>query len=237
MNIKNIFNITNKEKEENILFVKTSEKLQTTEELIQESKLSQSFYFMLVFSSIIVASGILLNNTVIILAGMLISPILKPILTLALSVAIFNLKLFIRSVIILLVSIFLIIIISFILTTVYPSALLRFNPVFNIDFNILYFLIDIFAGMAATLAWTKKREMTELLSGTAIAVSLMPPLSWMGISIFSKSYPVFLQSFNIFYLNLISIFLGSVIIFLLSGFKLKKVADRVEEELKEENKS
>ncbi len=232
MNIKNIFKRDN---EEGILTVGKSDKIRTTEELLQESKLSQSFYFMLVFSSIIVASGILLNNSVIILAGMLISPILKPILTLGLSVTIFNLKLFFRSIIIIAVSIILIIMLSFILATIHPSSLLQNNPLFyNTEFNILYFLINIFAGMAATLAWTKKREMTEILSGTAIAVSLVPPLSWIGISIFTNSYSNIQQISYFFLLNFLSILTGSVIIFLLSGFRQKHINTTVDETLKEE---
>jgi len=73
---------------ENILELKREEQYETVESLLKKSKPSFSYWLFLVFASFIVACGILLENSAIVIGGMLVAPLLTPLLVLALAVSI-----------------------------------------------------------------------------------------------------------------------------------------------------
>ena len=95
----------------------------------------------------------------------------------------------------------------------------------------LYFLISLSAGAAATFAWSRK-EMTDVLPGVAMAVSLVPPISLIGINI---NYEAALVEFYIyiFVVNLIGLIIGSFIVYILLKFYNTK--KEVEKELDSKN--
>ncbi|MBU1074644.1 DUF389 domain-containing protein [Patescibacteria group bacterium] len=222
--------------DEKLFTVKESDKKRTVDELMAESKLSPIYYFMLIFSAVIVVSGILLNHMGIIIAGMLVAPILKPILTFSLGIATFNIKLIYRSLLIVILSAIIIVLVGILLTILYPAAVDHEITDKIVVFNILSFLIAFISGMAATLAWTKK-NMLEMLSGVAIAVTVMPPLSLIGIAIIHSAPELASRSLMIFGHNFLTIVLGSVIIFLISRFGARKeVKKEIEKQLKKEEK-
>jgi uncharacterized hydrophobic protein (TIGR00271 family) len=222
--------------DEKLFTVKESEQKRTVDELMAESKLSPIYYFMLVFSAVIVVSGILLNHMGIIIAGMLVAPILKPILALSLGIATFNVKLVYRSLLIVILSGIIIVLVGILLTMLYPAAVDHEITDKIVTFNILFFLIAFFSGMAATLAWTKK-NMLEMLSGVAIAVTVMPPLSLIGIAIVHSASDLALKASMIFSHNFLTIVFGSVVIFLISRFGAKKeVKKEIDKQLKKEEK-
>ena len=67
-----------------ILKVSAAKRYQTVDELLENSKPDQMFYAMLVLSTLIIAGGVILGNTGIIIGGMLVTPMLTQILILAL---------------------------------------------------------------------------------------------------------------------------------------------------------
>ncbi len=222
--------------EEKLLEVKTSDKKKTVDVLLEESKLSQSFYFMLVFSSVIISSGIILNQLVIVLAGMLITPMLSPILSLALGIVILDIKLVVRSLRNIIISMIIVFGISAILAFIYSLQ----KPIsidYRLEFNWLYLVIAFFSGMAATLAWTKK-NLSEILSGVAVAISLVPPLAIFGISMPLGMFSLHKVTMLVFALNFAAILAGSGVIFLLQNFyKVRKTAQKeLQEELENEKK-
>jgi len=78
-------------KEGGILEIKKSEQYKTVDELFKRSQPSSIYYTMLVLSTFIVAAGVLLNNAFIIIGGMLVTPVLTPMLVVALGLAVGNL--------------------------------------------------------------------------------------------------------------------------------------------------
>ena len=211
-----------KDHKEDLFFIHSYQKKRTIEELIQESSLNQSYYFMLIFSTIIVVAGIIRNQTPIIIAAMLIAPLLKPVLTFSLSLVTRNLRLLLRSLAIMLISFGVVILLGYAIGSYYPMGE-NISIINSLNFDSLYFIIALFAGMAATFTWTKQEVMSELFSGVAIAVTVLPPLAFVGISIASLDPKHTLLSAEIFGYNLGAITLGSIMVFVLSGFAVTKV--------------
>lgn len=208
------------------LHVSKKTQVEVVEELIESSRLTGDFYLMLVLSAVVVTLGLMLNNTAIIIGGMLITPLLTPVLTSALGIVIADRKLIWRSVKILLKSMGIIVGVAVIIALLFPVDDYNLEIESRLINSIPYFLVAFTAGLAATFAWTRK-NLGAMLPGVAIAVSLLPPLSVFGIGLSELSGDIIRGSLVTFLLNLFGIVLGSVIIFsLLNFYKTKKEAQR-----------
>jgi len=214
-----------------ILDIRNSEKYDTIEGLFEKSTANSVYYTLLFLSSVIVSSGLLLDNAAIVIGGILVAPLLTPILVIALGVSVGESKAIRSSLSLVLKSIFLVIVISFILSIIFGSDdnVFIFND--SLRLAVLYFIVAFASGVAATFAWTRK-EVAEIMPGTAVSVSLMPPLAIVGIYL-SKMDMVYLRlSLFVFIFNLVGIILGSMVVF--SLLKFSKAEKVVEQEAKEQ---
>lgn len=212
-------------KEEDIFFVKRSDQKRTVDELISESTLSQSYYFMLFFSAIITVSGIMMENSLIIIAGMLVAPLLKPILTFALGMATLNLRLLARSAAIVTVSSGIVVAVGAAIPLLY-APFIDWSAQVQYEFNSLYFLIAVFAGMASAFAWTKQKKMAGALSGAGIAITLIPPLAAFGILLAQVEIDLARDTIFVYLYNLMTLIAGGALVFALSGFSREKAVHK-----------
>jgi len=215
----------------NILDIRKKDQYKTVEELFSKSYPSSIYYTLLFFSSLIIASGLLLNNAVILIGGMLVAPLLSPILLIALGITVGDFRTIKDSLLLVFKSALIVILVALVLAAFFSvrndvtSAILDDS----IYAGILYFIVALFSGAAATLAWTRK-EVADILPGIAITVSLLPPLGLTGIGISSLDINMFRVSFLTFGFNLVGIVLGSLVVFSLLGFY--KTKDVVAKEVK-----
>ncbi len=228
--------------DKNSLKLTKAKQVKVAEELIESSGLSANFYVMLVLSTIVVTLGLLVNNTAVVIGGMLITPLLTPILSMSLGIVIADKTLIYRSAKIILYSVGIVIGISLMITFLFPIAEVNGEISNRLISDIPYFLVAFSAGLAGTFAWSKK-DMSAMMPGVAIAVSLLPPLSVIGIGVAMFSFEIVRGSLVAFLFNIFGIVLGSVIIFSLLNFHkakketVKAVKDEIrEEEQKKEEK-
>ncbi|MCB9809108.1 DUF389 domain-containing protein [Candidatus Nomurabacteria bacterium] len=226
--------------ESTVIPISRADQYRTAGELIEKSRPNDMFYVMIVLSSIIIAGGILTNSLAIIIGGMLVTPLLTPILVVALALATGELALMKSTIQLLLKSIGAIVGGSLVLGFIFGGDV-QFPIVTNtMTATFLYFIIAVASGIAVTYAWVRK-EANEVLPGIAIVVSLVPPLSWVGVAIARGHFDIALTFGIIFILNFIGIILGSLIVFSLSQFnhdRVHKAIERkheqiIEKELKE----
>lgn len=192
--------------------------------IINSSSPRAGFYLLLTLSTFIVAVGLMRNNMVLVIGGMMVAPLLSPILSISLAITIFNIKVFIRSILVFIIST-----LSTLLIAMFIGLISTFD-IANMEmlnlmhyFSISSLLVPVAAGAAASFTWAKK-ELNSSLSGVAVTVTLLPPLVGMGLSLAVKEYGTFLNSLNVYLLNVSGIIIGSLIIFLLMGFyKASKV--------------
>ncbi len=203
------------------------------EQIIDQSAPTKSYYFMLVAASILCTLGLLGNNSAVIIGGMLVAPLLAPILALALGIGVSDNRLMFRSVKIILISIVVAITSSFVIAVIDHTPN-NFNYQMQLRLGVSWqaIVVALVAGLAAGLALVRE-ELQEHLTGTAIAVALIPPLSMTAISLKMGKLDYFVQSLAQFGINLVGIILAAVLIFSLSGLYLAR--RRVGQELREEN--
>lgn len=215
-----------------ILRINLHEKYKTIDELLDQSQPSSIYYTLLILSIFIISCGLLLKSAPIVIGGMLVTPLLTPILAIALMITAAELKALKRPLWLLLKSTLLTIGISAVLTVFFGVQDLE--QVFENDLRtaVLFFIIAVASGVAATFAWVRK-EVSDILPGVSIAVSLVPPLSLIGIYIGILDFETARFYLIIYLLNFFGIVIGSLVIFTLlkfqkSGVEIKKKIMEVE---------
>jgi len=233
--MKNLFKHTSKVKHCNSLSTTKEERDEMCESVINSSAPRAGFYLLLILSTFIVTVGLLKNSILLIIGGMLVAPLLSPILSISLSLTIINLKVFLRSIRVFLVSALGSLLLSFLLGLIIDFSLLEIELIrFMRATDLTFFLIPIAAGAAASFTWAKK-ELNSSLPGVAITVTLLPPLTIMGLALAGENFLIFREALNVYLLNVSGVIIGSLIIFSLMGFykSAKKIIEEVEREEEE----
>ncbi len=178
----------------------------------------------LICSALIASIGLDVNSEAVIIGGMLISPLMTPILGIGLSFGIhdnetmlISLKEFVSAVLISLV----VSIIYFLLTPLgNPTEMIlsRIKP------TILDVGIAFFGGVAGIVALSRSYA-ANAIPGVAIATALMPPICVSGFGIATGRMEVFFGAFYLFFINAVFISFSAYVIVRLLKFPLKEYLD------------
>jgi uncharacterized hydrophobic protein (TIGR00271 family) len=198
------------------------EQYRAVSELVLEAQADNTYYALIILSSVIISAGVLLANSAILIGGMLITPLLSPILLIALGIVTSKPRLIKRTSLLILKSIGLIFAISFMTGLIFeiPENREFFSSVlFNNTMNaaFLYFLVALASGVAATFSWVRK-EMKNIMAGISIAISLVPPISLVAIWLANNDPGMARIFLLIFLFNLFGIIMSSMIVFSMLKF-------------------
>lgn len=219
-----------------------SDQYRAVNDLIIESNPGSNYYTLLILSSVIIAAGLLLANSAILIGGMLVTPLLTPILLISLGITLGRPFLIKKTAKLIFKSVGIVFVVAFIFGLIFavPEDKEFFSSiVFNNTINaaFLYFIVAFASGIAAAFAWVRKK-VTNMLPGISIAVSLVPPIALVGIWLSQNEIDSARFFLMVFLFNLIGIVMGSIIVF--SMLKFYKTDDEVTANLntlnKEENR-
>jgi len=231
-----------------IFNVKNTDLYRAVNDLIDEGNPNGTYYTLLIISSIIIAAGNLLANSAILIGGMLVTPVLTPVLIIALAITVGKPNLLRRTAILIAKSVGIIMGVSLIAGLLFPvpnNAAFFDVPLFNdsLQAGFLYFIVAFMSGLAATLSWVRKNE-AHILPGISIAVSLVPPVSLSAILLASGNFVEMRFFMLIFLFNIVGVIMGSLIVFSLlkvyrSGAMITKKVDTLiaEEEQRKKEKA
>ncbi len=204
--------------------VTSSHKTKAIQMLISHSTPCPDYFMMMVLAILMATFGLLVNNIPIVIGSMLITPVLYPVLSLAMGVAISDQKLMARSLFTLTKSVIYAIIAAAVVTLLFKT---QFQDV-SIDVinsqarpSLIYAAVAIVAGLAASFALSKP-ELNETLPGVAIAVALFPPLAATGIGIGIWNWDLISGAFLLFLINVLGVLFASMVIFSIMNFYVKR---------------
>lgn len=204
-------------------------KPELTKSFEQNSIPSFAFYFLLTLATLIATLGLLSDSTATIIGAMIIAPLMNPILSLAYGIVINNNLLIRRSALTLFTGICLTILVAYLITGGIDITIARKEIIARGNPNLLDLGVAMASGAAAAFAYTRK-SVNNALSGVAIAVALVPPLSVVGIGLslgnklsldLGLSLPdknLAVGAFLLFLTNLVGIIFCAVIIFISQGY-------------------
>jgi uncharacterized hydrophobic protein (TIGR00341 family) len=193
-----------------------------TKQLENYSRPNKDFFILIFFSSAIISLGLILDNSPIIIGGMIIAPLITPFFGLALNLILLKIKDFFKSLFIIFLGSIAVILISTITGFI---ILLLNNKIFLDTTEILertnndfaYFLVALLIGLVGAYAYTKP-DVSEKIIGIAISAAIVPPLATTGLGIVGQNIFIIKNSLFLFLINFSGIFLGSIFIFLILGF-------------------
>ena len=197
--------------------ITSSDQFRTVDELIERATPNANYYALLLLSSLVITAGVLMNNTSVLIGGMLITPLLTPILVIALGITAGQPGVSGKSFRLVLQSLVFVIGGALVMGVLFGDNGVTPEVDNSMRTTLLYLIIAVVSGIAATYAWIKK-EALEALPGVAIAVSLVPPAAYVGVGLGTLNFSSARMFFVILAINVIGIIGGSMVVFSQFGF-------------------
>ncbi|TFF90722.1 MAG: TIGR00341 family protein [Promethearchaeota archaeon] len=187
----------------------------------ESSNPSYNYFVFILLSAIIAGAGLILNSPAVIIASMIISPLIGPVLGFSFGIATSDRKMILNSALAQIIGILISITCGILLG--YLAINLIDDPQFTSEMSVRYFPIylDIIVAICAGIAvgYSITGTVKSTLVGTAIALSLMPPAVTIGLALMYGDLSLSFGSLIVLLANII-IINGCTIIVL----KIKKVS-------------
>lgn len=182
--------------------------------------LSFSYLMLLVGSTIITTLGLLQNQPAVVIGGMIIAPIMWPMVRVALGISASKKNHIVNGLSLLLISVVLTILTATVISLISPISVINSEILSRTEPTLLDLLIALTAGSIGALALIHPR-VSPNLAGVAVAASLLPPLSVTGIGIALGNWEVSLGSFLLFSANTIALMFTALLTFTIAGLREK----------------
>lgn len=180
-------------------------------------RFSSVFIVLTILSALVASIGILKNNVVFIIAGMVIAPVLGPNVALSLATSLGDIELFRKALRTLSIGVMATLLFSILLGLVLSVDPLASELASRTEVNFGDIVVALAAGSAAALSFTT--GLMSALIGVMVAVAFLPPLVAMGMLVGSGHWNMAFGSFLLFLANFICVNLAGVITFSVQGIR------------------
>jgi len=175
-----------------------------------------TFFTLLLLATVIANYGVLSNSTATVIGAMIVAPLMGPMMATTSAVVMGSLPRALRAFALTVAGIVAVIVFSFLLSLIVPSFTISFTSNGEITSRInpgLYALLTALGAGAAGAFIISRAEIADALGGVAIAISLVPPLCVVGISLRAGQWSAALGSLLLFMTNFLAIlFAGGVVL-------------------------
>ena len=179
-----------------------------------------SFWVMMVLATGIATFAVIQDSTAVVIGAMLVAPLMTPIMGVAAAAVNGWAVRLVRSVVLVVVAAGAAVLVAWLISSWLPSVgdiTANSQISSRVEPALLDFCIAVFAGAAGAYATVDPR-VSSSLSGVAIAVALVPPLSVVGITLQQRAWEDAIGASLLFLTNFVSIVLAAVTVFVLMGF-------------------
>lgn len=189
--------------------------------VVDGAKIDGTHVWSLIAAMLIASIGLNINSTEAIIGAMLICPIMGYVLSLSYAIATLDRRMLRRSLAVLATQIA----ICFVTATLYfvisPLSGTTTALASNSTPTIWDVLIAFIGGFAGSLGTSRKSAPSTLVSGVAVATSLMPPLCTTGYGLATGEFITMASAFYEFALNVVFITFGAELVFVMLHLPLK----------------
>lgn len=181
------------------------------ENVKDDSDISSARFWVLVFAIGVCSVGLNINSIPVIIGAMLISPLMGPIVSMGMALAIYDWGLMRRSFRNLLILTGIGIIISTIYFALSPISNAQSELLARTSPTIFDVMIAIFGGLAGFIGLSRENR-GNIIPGVAIATAIMPPLCTVGYGIATLQWNFVYGAFYLFLINCIFICLSALVV-------------------------
>jgi len=152
----------------------------------QTARRLTNFFALLLFATVIATYGVLSGSTATVIGAMIVAPLMGPIIATTAAVVMGSLPRALHAFALTVAGIAAVVIFSYLLAWVVPDVTISFTSNGEITSRInpgLYALLTALGAGAAGAFIVSRAEIADSMGGVAIAISLVPPLCVVGISL------------------------------------------------------
>lgn len=178
------------------------------------------FLIMLVLSAIIAISGVLSDSTATVIGAMIIAPLGTPILGIAFGIVSGHLSLVLRSMMWVLIGLTIVIALGWVFAFFIadPQSLKTNSQIVGrTSPHLLDLLAALATGTAGAFAMSR-RDLSAVLPGVAISISLVPPLGVVGVCVGQGAWDAAFGALMLFLSNVVALVIAGSIVFTLGGY-------------------
>lgn len=180
------------------------------------------FWLLLVLSAIIASAGVAGDSTATVIGAMIVAPLMSPILGVALAIVLNDRGNLLRCIATVAASVGAVIILSFLLglLVVEPvTAATNVQAAARVSPKLLDLLAALATGVVGSVALVRS-DISDTLPGVAIAISLVPPLAVVGLTLEAGRPDEALGALLLFLTNVSAILVTGVITMAIYGMLL-----------------
>jgi uncharacterized hydrophobic protein (TIGR00271 family) len=179
-----------------------------------------TFFTLLLLATVIANYGVLSNSTATVIGAMIVAPLMGPMMATTSAVVMGSLPRALRAFALTVAGIIAVILFSFLLSLIVPSFTISFASNGEITSRInpgLYALFTALGAGAAGAFIISRAEIADALGGVAIAISLVPPLCVVGISLRCGQLSAAMGSLLLFMTNFLAILFAGGVVLMIVG--------------------
>lgn len=179
-----------------------------------------NFFTLLLLATVIATYGVLSNSTATVIGAMIVAPLMGPMMATTSAVVMGSLPRALSAFALTVVGIVSVIILAYLLTWVVPDVTISFTSNSEITSRInpgLYALLTALGAGAAGAFIISRSEIADSIGGVAIAISLVPPLCVVGISLQKGQLGAATGASLLFLTNFLAILLAGGIVLVIIG--------------------
>src|SRR5215472_4407382 len=179
------------------------------------------FWILLMLSAVIAATGILADSTATVIGAMIIAPLGTPLMGIGLAVVTGGGRRLLRSTTLAIGGTITVILVGAFLAWIFP----KLQPLADngqVTGRTSPGVLDLVAAVATGVAGSyglARRDVSDVMPGVAIAISLVPPLAVVGITGSAGDWGSALGAFVLFASNVVAIILAGTVVFTLCGYR------------------
>ncbi|WP_421382254.1 TIGR00341 family protein [Bacillus salacetis] len=181
------------------------------------SNVHLNYLLFVILSSIVVTIGIIKNSSAIVIGGMVIAPLLGPVIALAFGSILGDYKLVKQALLTVLAGVGISLLIAILSGMVLPIPAESEEFTSRMQVDYMDGILALASGAAGALAIL--RGSPSSLVGVMVAVALLPPTIVLGVTIGAALWEHVLPSLLLLSVNINSILLSAVVVFNLSGIR------------------
>ena len=179
-----------------------------------------NFFVLLLLATAIATYGVISNSTATVIGAMIVAPLMGPIMATMAAVVMGSGARALRSLALVAVGVACVIAFSWLLTLIIPDVSISYQENREIASRIEPELLALFTALASGAAGAyimAREELADSMGGVAIAISLVPPLCVVGISLNQGEWGAAGGALMLFLTNFLAILLAGGITFMLGG--------------------
>jgi len=179
-----------------------------------------NFTVLLALATVIATYEVITDSTATVIGAMIVAPLMTPIMASAASISMGASRRATSSITLVALGVFGVIALAMVLTAIVPGQLISLTQNSQITSRVSPSLLDLLIALAAGAAGAfaiGRQEIADSLAGVAIAISLVPPLCVVGITLFHGGFIEAGGAFLLFLTNFIATLVAGTVMFGLMG--------------------